>query len=111
MGENIEFLIRPGQIIRVPRTPVRGVCGCYSLLYRVNEVQSKWHVRVTRLDQHAPKNANTYVGMSWLWRGKVVRSGIAVPPRLEWDPSLRSTYTWALIHNKRYAQELEEEFG
>lgn len=111
MGENIEFLIRPGQIIRVPRTPVRGVCGCYSLLYRVNEVHTKWHVHVTRLDQHAPKDPHTSLGMSWLWRGKVVRSGVEIPSKLDWDPRISSTYKWALVHNRKYAQELEEEFG
>lgn len=111
MSKNIEFLIRPGQLIRVPRTAVKGACGSYSLLYRVNDVRDKWHVRVTRLDQHAPKKPHTTVSMLWLWRGKVVRSGVEVPSRLLWDMPLSWQYEWALVHNPHWAQELEQEHG
>lgn len=90
---------------------MKGLCRPYSLLYRVNEVRDKYFVRVTRLDAHAPKNPHKSVSMQWLWRGKVVRTGMTVPPKLEWDSSLNSTYRWALVHNHRHARELEEKYG
>lgn len=108
--EKVPFLIRPGQLIRVPRLAVKGTCRSYSLLYRVNEVRDKWFVRVTRLDQHAPKNPHTSLSMQWLWRGRVVGHQ-EVPSQLEWDDSLKSTYAWAKTYNLDYAAEMERKYG
>ncbi len=106
---NVPFLIRPGQLIRIPRTAVKGACGCYSLLYRVNLARNNC-VWVTRMDRHAPKNPHVIVSNEWLWRGRVVGS-IEVPAELEWNPVRRREWEWAKVHNRRYAEELERQYG
>lgn len=108
---NTPFLIRPGNVIRRKRTPVRGVCGSYSLLYLVIAVQGKWMVRVKRLDRHAPKDPYTSLGMPYLWGGRIVRQDMELPPQLEWDPRVNSRYRWAKEYNLQYARELEQLYG
>jgi hypothetical protein len=106
---NPSLLLRPGHLVRIVRLCQKKTCVPYSLLYRVNELQGN-SARVTRLDQHAPENPNTFLSQEYLSRGKIVGQ-VEVPRRFGWDDSARREYEWAKEYNPRYAKELEVKYG